>query len=190
VLDGVAGYGYYEGTSMACPHVSGIAALGLAYAKQQHRHFSSEEFRELMYTSARDIEEYFVGEKLYYMRHESAGATPIKMNLADYRGKMGRLSDAGALLKAIDGSGRDMRLPNICLAPDETTSLNVADYITEAVKNVEVDRDYIATATLEGDTLTISAKSEGQTSLTLTTNSGTKHYATITVRASADNGWL
>jgi subtilisin family serine protease len=190
VLDGVAGYGYYEGTSMACPHVSGIAALGLAYAKQQHRHFTSEEFRELMYTSARDIEEYFVGEKLYYMRHESAGATPIKMNLADYRGKMGRLSDAGALLKAIDGSGRDMRLPNICLAPDETTSLNVADYITEAAKNVEVDRDYIATATLEGNTLTISAKSEGQTSLTLTTDSGTKHYATITVRASADNGWL
>jgi subtilisin family serine protease len=190
VVDGVAGYGYYEGTSMACPHVSGIAALGLAYAKQQHRHFTSEEFRELMYTSARDIEEYFVGEKLYYMRHESAGATPIKMNLADYRGKMGRLSDAGALLKAIDGSGRDMRLPNICLAPDETTSLNVADYITEAAASAEVDRDYIATATLEGDTLTISAKSEGQTSLTLTTDKGTKHYATITVRASADNGWL
>lgn len=190
VLDGVAGYGYYEGTSMACPHVSGIAALGLAYAKQQHRHFTSEEFRELMYTSARNIEEYFVGEKLYYMRHESAGATPIKMNLADYRGKMGRLADAGALLKAIDGSGRDMRLPNICLAPDETTSLNVADYITDAAASAEVDRDYIATATLEGNTLTISAKSEGQTSLTITTNSGTKHYATITVRAGANNGWL
>ena len=190
VLDGVAGYGYYEGTSMACPHVSGIAALGLAYAKQQHRHFTSEEFRELMYTSARDIEEYFVGEKLYYMRHESAGATPIKMNLADYRGKMGRLSDAGALLKAIDGSGRDMRLPNICLAPDETTSLNVADYITEPAASAEVDRDYIATATLEGNTLTISAKSEGQTSLTLTTDKGTKHYATITVRKGADNGWI
>jgi subtilisin family serine protease len=190
VIDGVAGYGYYEGTSMACPHVSGIAALGLAYAKQQHRHFTSEEFRELMYSTARDIEEYFVGEKLYYMRHESAGATPIKMNLADYRGKMGRLSDAGALLKAIDGSGRDMRIPNICLAPGATTTLNLADYITESATSVEVVNEAIATATLESNTLTISAKSEGQTSLTLTTDKGTKHHATITVREGASNGWL
>ena len=190
VIDGVAGYGYYEGTSMACPHVSGIAALGLAYAKQQHRHFTSEEFRELMYSSARDIDDYFVGEKLYYMRHESAGATPIKMNLADYRGKMGRLSDAGALLKAIDGSGRDMRLPNICLAPGATITLDIADYITEGAKSAEVVNSDIATAILEGNTLTISAKREGQTSLMLTTDSGTKHYATITVREGADNGWL
>ena len=190
VIDGVAGYGYYEGTSMACPHVSGIAALGLAYAKQQHRHFTSEEFRELMYTSARDIEEYFVGEKLYYMRHESAGATPIKMNLAEYRGKMGRLADAGALLKAIEGCGRDMRIPNICIAPDETTTLNLGDYLTEEVASAEVADSEVAIVTLEGSALTISAKREGQTSLTITTTSNTKHHTTITVREGAANGWL
>ena len=190
VIDGVAGYGYYEGTSMACPHVSGIAALGLAYAKQQHRHFTSEEFRELMYTTARDIENYFVGEKLYYMHHNSAGATPIKMNLAEYRGKMGRLADAGALLKAIDGSGRDMRLPNICLAPNTSTTLNTAEFITEGAASVEVVNKSVATATLAGNMLTINAKSEGQTSLILTTDKGTKHYATITVREGASNGWL
>jgi hypothetical protein len=112
------------------------------------------------------------------------------MNLADYRGQMGRLADAGALLKAIDGSGRDMRLPNICLAPNTLTTLNLADYITEEAANVEIVNEAIATVTLEGNTLTISAKSEGQTSLTITTENGTKHYATITVRAGADNGWL
>ena len=123
------------------------------------------------------------------MRHESAGATPIKMNLAEYRGKMGRLSDAGALLKAIDGSGRDMRLPNICLAPGATTTLNIADFLTEEAKSVEVVNSDIATATLDGNTLTISAKREGQTSLTLATDKS-KHHATITVREGADNGWL
>ena len=190
VLNGVAGYGYYEGTSMACPHVSGVAALGLAYAKEQHRHFTWEEFRDLLYTTARDIDNYFVGEKLYYMRHTSAGATPTKMNLEDYRGKMGRLVDAGALLKAIDGSGRDMRLPNISLAPNSSTTITLSDYLTSEAKSAEVVNSTIATVTLDGNTLTINAKSEGQTSLTVVCEDGTTHYATITVREGGENGWL
>jgi Flp pilus assembly secretin CpaC len=83
-----------------------------------------------------------------------------------------------------------MRLPNLCIAPGATTTLNLADYITEAAVNVEVANSEIATATIEAGVLTISAKSEGQTSLTLTTDKGTKHHATITVREGADNGWL
>ena len=191
VVDGVAGYGYYEGTSMACPHVSGVAALGLAYAKQQHRHFTSEEYRELMYETARDIDNYFVGEKLFYMNHTSAGAVAVKMNLADYRGKMGRLTDAGALLKAIDGSGRDMRLPNIYLAPEAETTLRLTDYTTESVTSASVANTDIATASLDGNTLTIKAKSVGQTTLTLKCSGGKELRATITVRRGAsDNGWL
>ncbi len=189
VLNGVAGYGYYEGTSMACPHVSGVAALGLAYAKQQKRHFRWEEFKELMYTTGRDIEEYFVGEKLYHMRHTSAGATPIKMNLADYRGKMGHLVDAGALLKAIDGGGRDMRLPNIYLAPDKSVTLELTYYNIEGAKSVSVANSDVADAKLVDNTLTITAKGEGQTTLSI--DAEKIYTATITVRSGAnDNGWL
>ena len=189
VQNGVAGYGYYEGTSMACPHVSGVAALALSYAKQQGRHFTWEEFRDLMYTTAEDIEQYFVGEKLYYMRHTSAGATPIKMNLAEYRGKMGRLVDAGALLKAIDGSGRDMRLPNIYLAPEQSVTLSLATYGVVGASKVVVDNSAIAEAVLNDGNLVVSAKGVGQTQVTVTADK--VHTITVTVRKGAsDNGWL
>ena len=189
VQNGVAGYGYYEGTSMACPHVSGVAALGLAYAKQQGRHFTWKEFRDLMYSTAEDIDRYFTGEKLYYMRHTSAGATPIKMNLAEYRGKMGRLVDAGALLKSIDGSGRDMCLPNIYLAPEQSVTLPLAKYGVEGATKVEVENGAIAEAVLEAGNMTVTAKSVGQTKLTVVADK--VHTITITVREGAsDNGWL
>ena len=189
VVNGVAGYGYYEGTSMACPHVSGVAALGLAYAKQQKRHFTWKEFKNLMYSSARDIDSYFVGEKLYYMRHNSAGATPIKMNLEEYKGKMGRLVDAGALLKAIDGAGRDMRLPNLYLAPETATVINLDEYNIVDAKSATVVNSNVAEVALQDNTLTVMAKSVGQTMLTVVADKS--HTVTITVREGAnDNGWL
>ena len=189
VQNGIAGYGYYEGTSMACPHVSGVAALGLSYAKQQGRHFTWEEFRDLMYTTAEDIDDYFVGDKLYYMRHASAGATPIIMNLADYRGKMGRLVDAGRLLKAIDGSGHDMRLPNIYLAVEQSVTLPLAKYGVMGATKAEAENDAVAEVKLADGNLEVRAMGVGQTKVTVTAD---KEYTIIvTVREDAsNNGWL
>lgn len=190
VQNGVAGYGYYEGTSMACPHVSGVAALGLSYAKQQGRHFTWEEFRDLMYESAEDIDNYFTGEKLYYMRHESAGATPIKMNLADYRGKMGRLVDAGKLLDAIDGSGRDMRLPNIYIAKGQSVAIPLRDYALLEVTTVIVKDGGIATTRFDENNLYVTGVGVGQTEIKVVTPNS-QQTAIVTVREGAsDNGWL
>lgn len=88
-------YGYMEGTSMACPHVSGVAALGLSYALAKGKHYTREEFTSMLLTSVNELESRFEGTK-------TAGG---KLRLEQYRGKMGTgLVDAYQLLMQIEGT--------------------------------------------------------------------------------------
>ena len=191
--EGKACYGYYEGTSMACPHVSGVVALGLSYAAQLRRHFTVDEFIALMNEQSVDIEDYFVGEKLTHYNHSSPGSFATKTPLSKYKSKMGKLVNAGKLLKAIEGAGSDMKLPNVYVAPKQEVVMDLSRFFVDGEKlayTCNVDNDKVAEAVINGTELTVTGIAEGFTLLDITVADKT-YTINITVRKAANNnGWM
>ena len=198
VKNGQPAYGYMEGTSMACPHVSGVAALGLAYAVKQNRHYRAADFISLMKKSVKDLDSHYQNgaTKTYYMNHTTVGASPETIELSKYIGKMGAgLIDAAQLLNGIQNKelSSEMKLPNMYVGIEKTTSLNLAAYFAGQTEgySCSVANTSVASATVDGKMLTVKGLVAGSTTLTVTAADGTSQTVTVTVRKSAgNNGWM
>ena len=123
-------YGYMQGTSMACPHVSGVVALALSYAHQQHKSFSRDSFKQLILASTRDIDQRIgkTGSKSYAYSHAD-------LEMAPYYHQMGTGAiDTWSLMMHIEG------IPCSTVTLDKTQWVSLDDlYGTASVSLTYLD---------------------------------------------------
>lgn len=97
-VDGM--YDTMQGTSMACPCVSGVAALGLSHALALGKTFTVSEYKALLLTSTNDINRYCTGEK-----YRATSGNPALYDIDIYSGLMGTgYIDAFKVLMNVEGT--------------------------------------------------------------------------------------
>lgn len=198
------GYAYSQGTSMACPHVSGVAALGLSYALQTGKKFTRNEFTALLLTSVNNIDRYCTGTKRYYTQSGSA-----TLDLSRHSGLMGGgYIDAYQVLMNVRGTtcvpieaGKQVTLDILKYIGDGEANLKIRDI---EISSEDMQRLGMSSKpTIFGNKIILKCANAGSAIIGIQLQSGTssgggisgmnitKEFALVVRNSHSDNGgWL
>ena len=105
-------YGWMQGTSMACPHVSGVVALGMSYALKIGKTFDYDDFIATLYSSVNNID--------YYIETCTKISNGVNFDLTPYWRQMGTGAlDAWKFLMNIEGT------PNLMVKVGENAKVSL-----------------------------------------------------------------
>ncbi len=191
-------YGYMQGTSMACPHVSGVAALGLSYALKLGKTFSVDEFKAMLLTSVNNIDTYLDGTKggidlAQYYKNMGTGAVDAYQLLMQVEGTPCLRAKVGTkqllpLTEYFGGAASNLTYVGVTMTPEAMTKLGIAEAPTIAYGKLQIKctKPGVArikvTAIAGGDTL--GGEVEGGQAVT-------REFAIIArATKNANGGWL
>lgn len=194
-------YGNMEGTSMACPQISGVAALGLSYAAKLGKSFTTEEFRDMLLSSTNHIDNFFVGSRTTRgFNYSKFTFEDVVINHEDYKGKMGGgLVDAFKMLMFVENT------PIITVGLDESHSIDagllfggesLSEGFSAGIADIKAAEEKLGLKLIiEGDRLLITCSKTGTSKIRLWCDIGqttVEREVAVIVRESSplNGGWL
>ena len=176
-VSGKPNYGLMQGTSQACPHVSGVAALGLSYAKQLGKHYTAKEFRSMLLSATNDVTPYLVGGMTLQFQDGSS----LTLDYPSYKGKLGAgYVDAYKLLLQVEGT------PCKVVKVGEQVDIDLSTYFGTGIGDAQHYSTKVSEEDVEAVGLTVGEYADGKISVK-TTKVGT---ATISVTMLVGGGSL